>query len=96
MYKNKLLKSLKLTLLILFIVYIIVKLIEIYPSYIDPLKYRQSFTKGINFKDSRTPHFIKFIEGVSWAEPWGTWTDAKKGDAVRIQFKPDLPHKFTL
>jgi hypothetical protein len=87
---------LKLIFLCLFLFFIFFRLIQIFPSYLDTGKYRGSISKGINFSDNRTPQFISSIEGTSWSEPWGTWSDAKKADAVRIKFKPALPHHFIL
>lgn len=93
---KKIYKILKIIGLICFIAFIALRAWQILPSYSDPTKYRESITKGVNFKESRTPQFIQSIEGTSWSEPWGTWSDAKKADAVRIKFKPALPHHFIL
>ncbi len=54
---------------------------------------RAFHTVTVDFKRSSWPSVISRTEGLSFAEPWGTWS---LGDAVTLDFFNPLPEKFTL
>lgn len=47
----------------------------------------------IDFKKAAWPGVVSKVEGLSGAEPWGTWSE---GDKVVIEFTTPLPEKFTV
>ena len=83
-------------LFILFILFILFRLIQIYPTYFTKNKTNASMSQGIDFRLKKLPYFIENIEGFSWAEPWGTWTDKTIAPTTTIKFRASLPRKFKL
>ncbi|MEI9478841.1 MAG: hypothetical protein WCO26_20035 [Deltaproteobacteria bacterium] len=59
-------------------------------------RYPAILAEGIDFRRSGFPVFIKEINGLSSAEPWGRWSDAKLSKSVEIKFYRSLPASFTL
>lgn len=59
-------------------------------------KHPDTLLDGINFAHHRYPSFIKKIEGLSDQEPWGRWSDSLLSPSVHIEFKKNLPTRFTL
>ena len=49
--------------------------------------------EGIYFNRERWPEFVASVSGLSGAERWGRWSDARN---VTITFKEPLPRRFTL
>lgn len=58
-------------------------------------KYDATLVEGINFAKPGAPQFILDMSGISGAEDWGRWTDAKLG-AAKLRFREPLPPRFTL
>jgi len=84
------------TLCLILTIYILIRLIQIYPSYLAKNKTNVSMGQGIDFQIKKLPYFIDDITGFSWAEPWGTWTDKKSAATPTIKFRASLPRNFKL
>lgn len=54
------------------------------------------FVQGIDFSRARWPAFVMRISGLSDAEGWGRWSDARKQRAVRIEAFQPFPERFRL
>jgi hypothetical protein len=52
-----------------------------------PQRYRATLDDGIDLRKRGLPTFAQNLSGVSYAEKWGRWSDAKTGDGVRIEFE---------
>lgn len=50
----------------------------------------------IDFTQPALPDFIESVEGLSFPEPWGRWTDAAVAPTFKINFKEALPNTFLL
>jgi peptidoglycan/xylan/chitin deacetylase (PgdA/CDA1 family)/SAM-dependent methyltransferase/GT2 family glycosyltransferase len=50
----------------------------------------------IDFKRRELPEFLINIEGLSYVEDWGRWSDANLSDAVTLRFFDPLPKKLRL
>lgn len=59
-------------------------------------RYEATLAQGVNFSRAGLPAFLRGLDGLSLVEPWGRWSDAKKGPAVRFDFVDALPPQFTL
>lgn len=78
-------------------IWLILKFIDIFPSYIDPDRNIRSLREGVDFKSKVRPQFIKTIDGIYDAESWGVWTNGNiNGGTTRIIFKVSLPKRFKL
>ena len=49
--------------------------------------------KQIDFSVVKTPRCLAWAHGISWAEPWGRWTDH---DVTTLVFQFPLPARFVL
>jgi phosphoglycerol transferase len=54
---------------------------------------RATCTTTVDFKKFSWPGVISYARGLSFAEPWGTWSS---GDVVTLEFSKPLPEKFTV
>lgn len=60
------------------------------------LRYSARVQDGIIFKKEGYPSFLKNMEGVSYADKTGRWTDAKKSPGAIFTFVEPLPKRFRL
>lgn len=60
------------------------------------IKYKAKLEEGIVFKKEGYPSFLKNMEGVSYAEKIGRWTDAWLHPSALFTFVEPLPVKFKL
>lgn len=51
-----------------------------------PKRYEAKLEQGIDLRREGLPMFVRNLNGVSYAERWGRWSDAKAADWVRIEF----------
>lgn len=58
--------------------------------------YEATLEQGIDFSKTGYPSFLAGMSGVSRAETWGRWTDAKLGAEAKFSFKQALPQQFKL
>lgn len=58
--------------------------------------YEATLEQGIDFSKTGFPSFLAGMSGVSSAETWGRWTDAKLGAEAKFSFKQALPQQFKL
>lgn len=58
--------------------------------------YEATLAQGIDFSKTGYPSFLADMSGVSNAETWGRWTDAKLGAEAKFRFKQALPQQFKL
>lgn len=58
--------------------------------------HKETLAEGIDFSRNSFPDFIRHIDGLSAAEPWGRWSDANISPSVRLEFVSSLPSRFTL
>jgi hypothetical protein len=56
----------------------------------QPKRYEAELEQGIDLRREGLPMYVRNLSGVSYAERWGRWTDAKAGDGVRIEFNRDF------
>ncbi len=59
-------------------------------------RYPASYSEGIDFTRPNWPEFLRSIDGLSWLEPWGRWSDLNISPSVKITLFSLLPNKFTL
>jgi len=52
-----------------------------------PKRYEAKLEEGIDLRKDGLPSFVRNLSGISYAEEWGRWSDAKTGDGVRIEFQ---------
>ena len=55
--------------------------------------FRISNDMYIDFSESYWPGVVKSVDGLSFAEEWGTWSS---GNAVTLDFVKSLPYKFKI
>jgi phosphoglycerol transferase len=60
------------------------------------LEYNASVNEGIVFAKEGYPSFLKDIQGLSYPDEVGRWSDANLEPSVIFTFKEPLPKKFTL
>jgi hypothetical protein len=56
-------------------------------------RYPASIESGMDFRLYCLPSFLDGVEGLSFPEEWGAWTDA---DRVVARFRDPLPQRFRL
>ena len=54
---------------------------------------RATCTTTVDFRKFSWPGVISYARGLSYAEPWGTWSS---GDVVTLEFSKPFPEKFTV
>lgn len=60
------------------------------------VRYNASISDAILFKKEGSPSFLKNIEGVSYSDEVGRWTDAALRPSALLTFADPLPKKFKL
>lgn len=60
------------------------------------LKYSATLEEGMNFKKLGYPSFLTNIQGVSYVEKFGRWTDGWLHPSALFTFEQPLPVKFKL
>jgi phosphoglycerol transferase len=60
------------------------------------VRYNASISDAILFKKEGYPSFLKSIEGVSYSDEVGRWTDAALRPSALLTFADPLPKKFKL
>jgi hypothetical protein len=58
--------------------------------------YSAELAEGIDFTKRAYPHFLVRVSGMSGAEQWGRWTDAKLSRTAELEFRYPLPARFEL
>src|SRR5690606_33432409 len=59
-------------------------------------RYDAVLSEGIDFRRVDWPSFIRRARGLSKAEEWGRWSDARVAKSVRLDFFDPLPAHFVL
>ncbi|MDO9265543.1 MAG: phosphatidylglycerol--membrane-oligosaccharide glycerophosphotransferase [Sulfurimonas sp.] len=60
------------------------------------VRYNASISDAILFKKEGSPSFLKNIEGISYSDKVGRWTDAALHPSALLTFADPLPKKFKL
>ena len=58
--------------------------------------YVSTLEEGIDFSREGLPSFLLYVEGLSWREAWGRWSDTNISDSVTMAFESSLPERFLL